>query len=260
MSKALIIKGTNFSENKIETVSFSGNVPCTGIAVTPSTITFTSIGSTQTLSIVKTPANTTDDVEITSSDESVCTVSGSVVTATGMGSATITVTCGEESSTCVVIIESIEFSPAWSTGELKDFNNTHMYIVGNEASRYIFAAKSIEEGETSEIFYLYHDVEAMDIPIGCEKIRVTMDNFIGNNIRVAWYDSTSKPYTNFPECIEGIQLDNNVTILQAGNEFTVPSGADKFVVGVETNDMQTQYADMSSVAASANIEITAVIE
>lgn len=260
MGKAFVIKGVNFADNKIETVSFSGNVPCTGVEVTPATITFTGIGSTQELTIVKTPENTTDEVTITSSDESVCTVSNGVVTAVGMGTATITVTCGEASDTVDVTFTTAEVSGDWATGELKAYGSTTMYIATDEAGRYIFSAKSIASGSISEIYYMNHEVKAFVLPSGCNKVRVTMEDFIGNKMIVAWYDSASKPYGSFPNCIEGIQLNNNVTILQAGNEFTVPSGADRFAVGVQTDETQTRFADMSDVASAANIKIYAVMD
>lgn len=103
MSKALVIKGANFAANAVETIVISQPIPCTGVSISPSTISFTSLGATQQITATKTPADTTDTVYYSSSNTSVATVSESgLITCDGVGSATITVTCGEQSATCAV--------------------------------------------------------------------------------------------------------------------------------------------------------------
>lgn len=103
MSKALVIKGASFASNKVETITLTQPIPCTGLSVSPTTVSFTAINETQQLTVTKTPADTTDTVSYASSNESVATVSDSgIVTCVGIGSATITVTCGEQSATCAV--------------------------------------------------------------------------------------------------------------------------------------------------------------
>ena len=82
-------------------------VPCTGITLDQSTLTFTGVGS-QTLTATVTPSDTTDTVSWSSDDTSIASVSGGVVTAKANGSATITATCGEYSATCVVAVSGIE--------------------------------------------------------------------------------------------------------------------------------------------------------
>lgn len=114
MSKALVIKGANFATNKVETVTLGETVPCTGIELSQSTIEFTAYSSTE-LSATLTPANTTDTLTWASSDTDVATVSGSgVVTCVGVGTATITATCGEQTATCGV-----------SASIAVDMNNTY---------------------------------------------------------------------------------------------------------------------------------------
>ena len=82
-------------------------IPCTGITLDQSTLTFTAAG-TQTLTATVTPSNTTDEVVWSSDDNMVATVSGGVVTARANGSATITATCGAYSATCAVSVSGIE--------------------------------------------------------------------------------------------------------------------------------------------------------
>ena len=101
-SKALVIKGANFATNKVATVTLEDIIPCTGVSISQNSITFTTIGATVTLTATKTPANATDNVVWTSSDTDVATVSDGVVTCVGVGTATITASCGTKAATCAV--------------------------------------------------------------------------------------------------------------------------------------------------------------
>lgn len=102
MSKALVIKGANFSANMVEVITLSEPIPCTGIALSQSSMTATSLGVVGTLTATLTPADTTETVTWQSSDESVAIVEAGVVTIVGVGSATITATCGNQSATCAI--------------------------------------------------------------------------------------------------------------------------------------------------------------
>lgn len=102
MSKALIIKGADFSTNKVATITF-GTVPCTAIALDESTLNM-AIGVTETLTATLTPSNTTDTLSWASSDDTVASVVDGVVTAVALGAAVITATCGQQTATCAVAI------------------------------------------------------------------------------------------------------------------------------------------------------------
>ena len=83
-------------------------IPCTGISLSESTLTFTEVG-THTLIATVEPVDTTDKIVWTSSDDSVATVSkNGVVTSVFNGNATITATCGDFSAICTVSISGIE--------------------------------------------------------------------------------------------------------------------------------------------------------
>lgn len=84
-------------------------VPCTGITLSESAITFSS-GSPVTITATATPENTTDDVVWTCSDDTVCTVDNGVVTPLKNGTATITATCGSQSATCSVTVSGLSFN------------------------------------------------------------------------------------------------------------------------------------------------------
>lgn len=102
MSKALVIKGANFLANRIEQISISDPIPCTGISLSQSTLAFTAIGATATITATLTPADTTEALTWVSSDTDVVTVVNGVVTCVGVGTATITATCGAFSASCAV--------------------------------------------------------------------------------------------------------------------------------------------------------------
>ena len=94
-SKALLITGVDFSEVAVDQVTILEDKPCTAVSLNPSSLTFDTHEESKQLTAVKTPADTTDSVVWTSSNTNVATVSNSgLVTIHGIGTATITATCG----------------------------------------------------------------------------------------------------------------------------------------------------------------------
>ncbi len=102
MGKALVIKGANFSVNSFAQDSFTDPIPCTSLSLSASTLAMTMTGSTATLTAAVTPSNTTDAVTWATSNANIATVSNGVITQHGVGSVTITATCGNFSATCTV--------------------------------------------------------------------------------------------------------------------------------------------------------------
>ena len=80
MGKALIMYGANFSTNCLDTIEFADDIACTGITLNQSSISLTSIGSTNTLVATTTPANTTDSILWTSSNPSIASVNNGTIT------------------------------------------------------------------------------------------------------------------------------------------------------------------------------------
>lgn len=91
------------------TIAGTTTVPVTGVSVSPTTMTFTSIGATQKLTTTITPDNATNKgVSYSSSNTSVATVGADgTVRAVSEGTATITVTTddGGKTATCVVTVK-----------------------------------------------------------------------------------------------------------------------------------------------------------
>lgn len=78
-------------------------VPCTGISLSASTLTFSS-GEPQTITATPFPTDCTENVIWVSDNTDVATVSSGVVSPVGNGSCTITATCGAYSATCIVSV------------------------------------------------------------------------------------------------------------------------------------------------------------
>lgn len=102
MSKALIIRGANFYNNRVDVVNFLEQVPCTGLSLSDQSISFDALGDTDTIIATATPVNTTDEIVWSSSNDNVATVQDGVITCTGIGTATITAICGQQEATCSI--------------------------------------------------------------------------------------------------------------------------------------------------------------
>ena len=85
-------------------------VPCTSLEVSETNIILDAVGNAWLLNVVAAPADTTDSITYTSSNEAVATVSSEgCITAVGPGEAVVTITCGtvvvECNVTCAIATE-----------------------------------------------------------------------------------------------------------------------------------------------------------
>ncbi len=83
-------------------------VPCTALAITDGAVRveLKQAGDKHLLNVKTIPEDTTDELLYVSSDETVATVNGEGrVTAVGPGEAVITISCGDQSTTCTVICD-----------------------------------------------------------------------------------------------------------------------------------------------------------
>ena len=112
-------------------------VPCTGITLSESSLTFTDYGTHQLFATVQ-PEDCTQTVNWSSSDTSVATVNqNGLVTTIANGTATITVTCGNYSATCSVTMAYDEFG--WSSLPQYDVNESTGEIISGSS----YKSKSI---------------------------------------------------------------------------------------------------------------------
>lgn len=86
-------------------LAFTEEIPCESVVLSADSLTFIA-EDTQTLTANVTPANTSDRVVWSTSDEDVATVSKGIVTPVGNGSCVITATCGNFSDECAVTVNA----------------------------------------------------------------------------------------------------------------------------------------------------------
>lgn len=114
MGKALVLKnGVDFSANAVTTIEFA-DIPCTGITFAQNTYTISGYDDV-TVEYTVAPVDTTDSVIWTSSNTDIVSISNGVMTINGIGTCTITATCGEFSATATVTV-NIVYIPSWTFG------------------------------------------------------------------------------------------------------------------------------------------------
>lgn len=101
MAKTIIVPGADFSQNALAKVTFSA-IPCLGVTLDQQSLSFSALGETKTLSYTLTPYNTTDTLSIVSSNTDIVTVNNNILTAVGIGTCAVTVTCGTASAVCAI--------------------------------------------------------------------------------------------------------------------------------------------------------------
>ena len=268
MSKALIIPGADFSANRLTVIAFDA-VPCTGISLSSNSQSFTAAGATATITATLTPANTTDVLSWSSSNNSVATVDGGVITSVGAGSATITATCGEQTATVSV---SVVLDPAFIVvggfnarlggGGVYNENTDH---TGTNAGKYgIIVASdtdtSLKAWDRSGHGQYEGDYSFVPIKIPSGAKRITL-KYVGTpsvsfKTRFLFCDSTQSPsgYSGV-KCVDGKgnnQWDQSTAVTEYTATIPDISGLDSFGVCVYMSD----YILYWNVDQSDDFEIT----
>lgn len=260
MSKALVIKGANFIANKVETITITEVVPCTGISLSDSTHAFTAIGATKTLTATVTPADTTESVVWASSNTDCATVANGVVTCVGVGSATITASCGEYSATCaitstVTIDANTELTAVNGYAQSgADIANSKDYIgpyATSKARVYLSpdvtptGYKAISGTNDTPWDALY----PIMIPKGTSKIAFTAPSGLQNHVTATLLNSTMHP--TYKIALKGCKAVTDNTDTKANNyelDLSGYSGYDSFVF-----NCQTTGADASTITGDVTV-------
>lgn len=266
MSKALVIKGANFAANKIETITISEPIPCTSISISPSSVTFTEIGTAQQITTTVMPSDTTDAVYYMSSNEDVAVVSPTgLITCVGVGTATITAMCGEQSAVCTVTSTIIIDANSELTGT-NGYNHTGTNLADNKDYVSVnTSAKSRVYLSPTETPSGYHAISGGSsepwlslypilIPKGTQKIEITTPSGLGNHINVTLLNSTEKPTYNITN--KGVRAvaplgDTKTSSTKGEIELDQYSGYDSFVF-----TCQTSGSDASAVTGDVTITFT----
>ena len=196
MAKTLVINGSNYSVNALDTVIIGESIPCTGIVLNKQTAEIMSIGGTTTLVPTLTPVNTTDTVSWASSDSDVATVADGVVTTVGVGTATITATCGTQSATCV--ITSRAFMDTENVEKLagKYMNGTGIADGGNGLIAAFETGRCGGMCSSEGVLHLHNEPNLYPyvLPKNTGIVKVTpISGAINSLYYCIWVDSTSSP-------------------------------------------------------------------
>ena len=251
MAKTLIIKGANYSTNKLDTVSFE-LVPCIGISLSQNTISFTTLTSV-TLSATLTPNDTTDTLTWASSDTDVATVVDGVVTAVGIGTATITVTCGNQSATCAVSVAYIVADPVtWLLGScvpdtgytaalaanIKQFTAIGYYVDGGGNT----TTQILDDLANSPAYR--KELHPISIPKGATTITIDVTTLPTSAfVYVAFYDGTKAGVSSYPEMLQGLsRVYTTTSSYPATVTVSIPSTA-IYATVVSTDKIEHAYTD-----------------
>lgn len=241
MGKALVIKNVNFATNKLATVELIDAIPCTGIVLNKAETSMTSIGSTETLVPTLTPANTTDYIIWTSSNPDVVSVSGGVLTQQGIGTATITATCGEHTASCAVeAVNTLDF-----VYELTRYNHvsdqTGADYIYNEAGSGPYCA--ILSNTLTDKILRPGDVTPKKCPIiigsGASKVSINVPAAIRPTVwfldskTACDYSKSHTGYDDYAKVISGdaSAYDSNVPL--GPRTIDIPEGADSVVFSLQ---------------------------
>lgn len=249
MSKALIIKGANFSQNKVSTISFTEVTPCTGISLSKSSIEFTQINSTQQLTATVTPVDTTDSIVWASSNENCVTVENGLVRCVGVGSATITAMCGTQSASCTVTasvsldmstIDVVVHKGLTSTDLSLDPPKDYMSVYGTESGDYLKRLTFLSNVPTDSGYKCltgdYPDLYPIMLPANTQRITVKIPDSLSmnnNSCYIQFADSTMLATYGVPN--KGVLAKTNTInlkdyIVDKQFDYDVPdiSGIDSF--------------------------------
>lgn len=240
MAKTLVIKGASFGTNKVTAVSFAGNVPCTGIAITESSVSATDYDPI-TLTYEVTPSNTTDNISWTTSDSTVATVANGVIAPVGLGTATITATCGSYSDTVSVTVAIVYVKDYANKANTRLYTETSPYIVVTGGGNYRVTVCGTGEQEstytTQEISGYTEKLHAVKIPVNATKVKVSRSAdkayvFDTGNDTIVWTKDESSGNTTFPGTIKPISDETFNLKNTAEHVFDIPSGVDSFFISI----------------------------
>lgn len=258
MAKTLVIKGADYSANSLDKVML-GDIPCEGISLDESSY---SIKNTDPVEIgfTVTPANTTDLIEWESSNTDVVTVEDGILTIVGIGTATVTVSCGEFSDSAQIDVE-LSYIP-----------NFKFYIIGDESASFLSCSElgtrlsafgtGSQEGQYK---VLESDGKATNQPVivlpkNTNYVEISVDTtsalYNGNEMHLYWAKDEWCEVAYQPEGALKISSEpdyNGRTYPQ--KTFAVPSGADSMVFCARLNSTPAEGTNPNDLAQSIGLSI-----
>lgn len=256
MAKTLVIKGANFSANKVATVVFA-DVPCTGISLDSDSYSVTSLGELSATYTV-TPSNTTDAVTWTSSDTSVVNIVDGTPVVVGIGSCTVTVTCGTHSDSASVTV-ALSYTANWDFGMATI--SASNYISHSASNSRICTRGTGNQATTYKMIGAGYSDSAVKIPSGVGRIKITTTNptFFYNNsasAKLIWGKDESAGDSTFPTAIKAISEEGAYNIrTDSTKTYTIPSGVDSFVFYVRMVNDASSGDDANTFATTGGLTI-----
>ena len=196
MGYALKIKGVSFSENALGVVTYVEPVPCTGIVLSAETLSFESVNESKALTATLTPSDTTDTLTWVSSNDNVATVVGGVVTIHGIGTATITATCGTQSATATITQTSIKAQYALKKVAGKYPGpisiDSDQIISITSISNQFAVGQSYHNDDTVKVLQGdTNDIECVPVPYGATKIKISTTDGVAVSISYTYVVDTN---------------------------------------------------------------------
>ena len=219
MAKTIIIKGADFSANSLDKVVFQNveSIPCTDITLDDTVLNIENIGTSTNLIAIKTPVNTTDVVNWSSSNPNVATVDkNGCVTAIGVGSAIITATCGKAMASCDVSITSVfdgvKLVGVYFSGNgVVDGGNGLATVDSNVHSVGLCATQGNLGFHGNSQYYPYV------IPKGTSKLKFTLSGSAAEMVRtidrILWFNHNTS-VLNYPNNCKLIKRTRSVQITE----------------------------------------------
>lgn len=265
MSKALVIKSADFSANSIEQIVVEEPVLCTGIILNKNALTVNEICATETLIATVTPSDCTQPVVWSTSNADVATVNRGTVSIAGVGTATITATCGNYSATCDVTVDNVVVDSGFTFAFVANDNGkNYAYFSAPYYKRITYADRvptdsprlRLSINSVSTDYYLAPHV----FPKGTKKINVKSKG-LNNSYSCYVFFFNSQESATAARCALMVEKD---TQNASGNaiDYTVivPDGADSYVAMVYTSATYAETDDVDAVAQNIEFEIKYMAE
>ena len=185
MGYALKLNNVNFSSVALGQVTYIDPIPCTGVSLSASSLSFDSVEESKQLTATITPSDTTDTLFWSSSNEDIATVDNTgLVTIHGIGTATITATCGNQTATC-----SINQTTIKAQYDLKIVSGHYPYDANSDENekKYVTTGNSTNETDVGQANHAIadlavgggttYDIECVRVPYGATTVFIkTSDN------------------------------------------------------------------------------------
>lgn len=257
MGKALVLKNVSFSVNKLTTVEFTDSIPCTGIELNKTSTTLSAIGATETLVATVTPSNTTDSVIWTSDDPSVVSVSGGVLNQIGIGTATITATCGTESVSCTVTaVNTLTFDYMLSRYNHK--NSASKDYAQNESGSTSYAAIQSNVATTKDMWVNDSSTYGSKYPIllgtGGDTVTINVPSTIRPTVwfcdseTACDYSASNPTYAHLAKVVSGDSSAYDSSVPLGNRTVTIPEGADSIVLSLNNPSSAITDSDLANVS------------